>query len=93
MLARVVEFDGVTRERMAHLKQQIEEGDRPEEIPATEIMVLHDPEAERSLAILLFADEDAYRRGDQALNAMDTSDTPGGRRSVTRYEVAVRLSS
>jgi hypothetical protein len=91
-LARVVEFDGVTRERMAQLKQQIEEGGRPDDIPVTEIMILHDPEAERSLAILLFDSEDDYRRGDAALNAMDTTDTPGSRRSVTRYDVAVRMS-
>ena len=92
-LARVVSFSGVTRDRMAELKREIEEGDRPADLPATEIMILHDPEGETSLAILLFETEDDYRRGDATLNAMDTGDTPGSRTSVTKYDVAVRMSA
>ena len=92
-LARVVSFSGVTRDRMAELKREIEEGDRPADMPATEIMILHDPEGETSLAILLFETEDDYRRGDATLNAMDTGDTPGSRTSVTKYDVAVRMSA
>ena len=91
-LARVVSFDGVSKARMEEMKQQIQEGDRPEEVPATEIVILHDPEAERSLAILFFESDDDYRRGDAALNAMDAGDTPGARSSVTKYDVAVRLT-
>jgi hypothetical protein len=89
-LARVVEFEGVGSDRMAEMKSQIEEGDRPEEIPATEIVVLHDAEAEKSLVIVFFETEDDYRRGDEALNAMPAGDTPGRRASVTKYDVAVR---
>jgi len=33
-LARVVAFDGVDSERMAQMRQEMEQGDRPEEIPA-----------------------------------------------------------
>ena len=89
-LARVVEFEGVGSDRMAEMKSQIEQGDRPEEIPATEIVVLHDAEAEKSLVIVFFETEDDYRRGDEALNAMPAGDTPGRRASVTKYDVAVR---
>jgi hypothetical protein len=92
-IARVVSFSGVNRDRIAELKREIEEGERPADLPATEIMILHDPEAETSLAILLFDTEDDYRRGDATLNAMDTGDTPGSRTSVTKYDVVVHMSA
>ena len=88
--ARVVSFEGVDQSRIQELKQQIEEGERPEGIPASEIMVLHDPEAQRSLAIVFFKTEDDYRQGHATLDAMPAGDTPGMRTSVTKYEVAVR---
>jgi hypothetical protein len=89
-LARVVSFDGVGSDRMAEMKREIEGGERPEEIPATEILILHDPESEQALAILFFDNDDDYQRGHAALDAMPAGDTPGKRTSVTRYEVAVR---
>ena len=92
-LARVVSFDGVDAERMRGLKQEIESGEPPEEIPATEIMILHDEDAGQALAIVFFDNEDDYRRGDAALDAMPGGDTPGRRMSVTKYEVAVRMTS
>jgi hypothetical protein len=54
--------------------------------------VLHDPEAEKALVVLFFDSDDDYRRGDEALSAMPAEDTPGRRTSVTRYDVAVRMS-
>jgi hypothetical protein len=91
-LARVVTFDGVSKQRIDEMKREMEGGERPAEVPATEILVLHDPEAEKSLAIVFFESEDDYRRGDEALNAMPAGDTPGQRTSVTKYEVAVRMT-
>jgi hypothetical protein len=92
-LARVVAFDGVTTERIEELRQQIGEQGRPDEVPATEIMILHDPDGERSLAILFFDNEDDYRKGDAALNAMPSDETPGSRASVARYNVAIRVTA
>lgn len=92
-VARVVTFDGVTKERMEETKREMEEGGRPENVPATEIIVLHDPEAERSVVILFFDSEDDYRRGNEALNAMPAADTPGKRTSVVKYEVASRMTA
>ena len=89
-LARVVVFDGVDAGRMAEMQQQMETGERPDEVPATEIVVLHDAEAEQAVVVLFFENEDDYRRGDEALNAMPAGDTPGRRASVTKYEVAFR---
>ena len=91
-LARVVNFDGVTRERMAEMQQEMQQGERPEDIPATEVIVLNDPEAEKSVVILFFENEDDYRRGDEVLNAMPAGDTPGQRSSVGRYDVAFRMA-
>jgi len=90
--ARAVTFDGVNKDRIEELRREISEGERPEGLPATEIVVLHDADAEKSLVILFFDTEDDYRRGDEALNAMPTGDTPGQRTSVTKYDVAIRMS-
>ena len=92
MLARVVSFDGVNKDRIEELKKEISEGERPDEVPATEIVVLHDAEAEKSLVILFFETEDDYSRGDKALNAMPAGETPGRRASVTKYDVAIRAT-
>ena len=92
-LARVVSFENVSKDRIEELKREIEQGERPEEIPAKEIVVLHDPEAEKSLVLLFFETEDDYRRGDETLNAMPAGETPGRRTSVTKYDVAVRMTA
>jgi hypothetical protein len=89
--ARVVSFDGVTKDRMDEMRDQMA-GEPPEGLPAKEIIVLHDPEGERSLVILFFDTEDDYRAGDEVLNAMPADETPGQRASVTRYEVAARMA-
>jgi hypothetical protein len=90
-LARVVTFDGVSADRMEEMQREMEGSERPENVPAKEIVVLHDPEADKSLVILFFESEDDYRRGDEALNAMPAGDTPGRRTSVTKYNVAFRM--
>ena len=91
-LARAVTFEGVNKDRIEELKREISDGERPEGLPATEIVVLHDADAEKSLVILFFDNEDDYKRGNEALNAMPTGDTPGQRTSVTKYDVAIRMS-
>ena len=92
-LARVVSFSGVSSARMEEMKQQINEGEQPEEIPATEMIMLHDPAAEDAMAILLFDSEEDYARADAALNAMPADDTPGSRTAVKKYDVALRMES
>lgn len=91
-LARVVSFEGVDSDRMAALKQEIESGERPTDVPATEMLMLHDPATDAALAVLFFDSEEDYARGDAALSAMPTSDTPGRRTSVTRYDVVARMT-
>ena len=91
-LARVVSFDGVSSERMAEMQREMEGSERPENVPAKEIVVLHDPEGETSLVIVFFETEDDYKRGDEALSAMPAGDTPGTRSSVAKYDVAFRMT-
>jgi hypothetical protein len=92
-LARVVTFEGVSSDRMAEMDREMREGEQPEGFPATEMVVPHDPEAEQSLVVLFFETEDDYARGDEMLNAMPAGDTPGRRTSVTKYNVATRMTT
>ena len=90
-LARVVTFEGVSKDRMDEMKREMEGQEQPDEVPASEVVVLHDPEAEKSVVVLFFENDDDYKRGDEALNAMPAGDTPGRRTSVGKYDVAMRM--
>jgi hypothetical protein len=92
-LARVVTFDGVSKERMEEMDREMREGQPPEGFPSTELVVLHDADAEKSLVIIFFENEDDYKVGDEMLNAMPAGDTPGQRTSVAKYDVATRMTS
>src|SRR2546429_7518810 len=92
-VARVVTFEGVSKDRMNEMNREMEDGQPPEGFPSSELIVLHDPEAEKSLVIVFFDSEDDYRKGDEILSAMPAGDTPGQRTLVTKYNVATRMSS
>jgi hypothetical protein len=91
-LARAVAFEGVSKERMAEMQSQMQTGEKPADLPASEIIVLHDADTEQALVILFFENEDDYRKGDEVLNAMPAGETPGRRASVTKYDVPVRMT-
>jgi hypothetical protein len=92
-IARVVTFDGVSKDRMDEMKREMEGGDPPEGMPQAEIVVMHDADTEKSLVVIIFDNEDDYRKGDEILSAMPAGDTPGQRTSVAKYDVAMRMSS
>jgi hypothetical protein len=92
-LARVVSFQGVSDERIAQLRDQINSGDQPDGLNPTEMLLLHNSDDQSSLAILLFANEADYESGDRVLSAMDRGDTPGSRTGVQKYDVAVHRTS
>jgi hypothetical protein len=92
-LARVVAFDGVTKDRMEQMQAEMRDGEPPEGLPAKEILVLHDREGEKSLVILFFDTEDDYKQGDEVLGAMPAGDTPGQRTSVAKYDVVMRMTA
>ena len=91
-LARVVSFDGVSSDRMAEMQREMQGSERPDNVPAKEIVVLHDPVGEKSLVLVFFESEADYQRGDEALNAIPAGDTPGQRTSVAKYDVAFRMT-
>jgi hypothetical protein len=92
-LARVVIFDGVTKERMQEMDREMQDGDPPEGFPPAELVVLHDADAEKSLVIVILENEDDYKRADEILSAMPAGDTPGQRTSVTKYDVVTRMKN
>jgi hypothetical protein len=90
-LARVVSFEGIDAEHMAQMATRINEGEKPEGLPATEMMILHDAEAGKALAIVFFDNDEDYQKGHEILDAMPAQDTPGRRASIAKYDVAVRV--
>lgn len=90
-LARVVSFDGVSQDRVEEMKAQMNEG-RPDEVPASEVVMLYDAGAQKAVVVLFFDNEDDYARADATLSAMPADETPGQRTSVAKYEVAVRAT-
>ena len=89
-VARVVAFEGVSSERIEQLRRDMAEGERPEGMPSSEAIVLHDPDSEKSLVVLIFETEDDYAAAHEILDSMPASDTPGTRTSVQKYVVAHR---
>ena len=92
-LARVVTFDGVSKDRMEEMQREMEGGQPPEGFPSAEIIALHDADAEKSVVIIILDSEEDYAKADEILNAMPAGDTPGQRSSVTKYDVAMRQKS
>lgn len=91
-LARVVRFEGVDSDRVRQMQSEMEGGERPENLPATEFLLLHDSQSDEALAIVFFDSEEDYAQGDATLSAMPTGDTPGKRTSVDKYDVAIRMT-
>jgi hypothetical protein len=91
-LARVVTFSGVSSDRIEELKREIEEGEQPEGLNPSEMLVLHDSDSSEAIAILFFDNDEDYQRGHEVLDAMPAPETPGQRTAVKRYEVAIRRS-
>src|SRR5438105_3980248 len=94
MLARVVSFEGVDGERIEQMRRDIgsQEGP-PDDVPASEMILLHDADGQRATAILFFENEEDYAKGDAALNAMPAGDTPGRRTAVSKCNVAIRMEA
>jgi len=90
--ARVATFQGdpaKVDEAISMVRGQVESGSSPPGLESAKMLMLVNRETGKGLGVVLFESEEAMRRGDEALNAMDTG--PGGRRtSVEFYEVPVR---
>jgi hypothetical protein len=71
------------------VRSSVESGDTPAGLEGAKMLMLVDRETGKGLGVTLFESEEAMRRGDEALNAMN----PGARErrtSVEFYEVPVQ---
>jgi hypothetical protein len=85
MYARVVRFTDIDTQRIAD-RMESEDGPPPG-VSAKSLTVVVDESQSTAVVILFFDSEEDMRSADEALNAMDTSDTPGSRASVDQGEV------
>ena len=67
-------------------------GETPDGLKGAKMLMLIDRESGKSIGITLFESEEAMRRGDEALNAMDPGATER-RSAVEFYEVPVETIS
>jgi hypothetical protein len=92
MYARVATFESDPTQvdgAISMVRSQVESGEAPEGLEGAKMLMLINRETGKGLGVTLFESEDAMRRGDEALNAMN----PGGterRTSVEFYEVPVQ---
>ena len=92
MYARIATFESdpsTVDDAIAMVRSEVAAAETPPGLEGAKMLMLDDRKSGRGLGITLFADEEAMRRGDEALNAM----SPGGtesRVSVEFYEVPVQ---
>jgi hypothetical protein len=92
MYARVATFESRpenVEDAIAMIRAQVESDETPPGLEGAKMLMLVDRATGKGLGVTLFESEDAMRRGDEALNAMN----PGGverRVSVEFFEVPVQ---
>ena len=92
MYARIATFEsdpGKVDDAIELVRSEVESGDTPEGLEGAKMMMLVNRETGKGLGITIFDSEDAMRRGDEALNAMNPGATER-RTSVEFYEVPVQ---
>ena len=95
MYARVATFESdpsKVDDAIAMVRGQVDSGETPPGLEGAKMLMLVDRETGKGVGVTLFESEEAMRRGDEALDAMN----PGGterRLSVEFYEVPVHTVS
>lgn len=90
MFVRAVRFTDVPAERIEASKARIEAaGGAPPGVPARRLQALYDQEQGTALVLQFFDTAEDLRKGEEVLDAMDASETPGTRVSVDRCEMKV----
>ena len=95
MYARVATFESnpsSVDEAIAMVRSEVESDQVPAGLEGARMMMLIDRETGKGIGITIFDSEDAMRRGDEALNAMNPGATER-RTSVEFYEVPVETVS
>jgi hypothetical protein len=92
MYARVATFESRPEnvdDAIAMVRTEVESGETPPGLEGAKMLMLVNRETGKGVGVTLFESEEAMRRGDEALNAMN----PGGterRVSVEFFEVPVQ---
>ena len=92
MYARIATFESDPSkidEAISQVRSEVESGETPQGLEGAKMLMLVNRENGKGVGVTLFESEDAMRRGDEALNAMN----PGAserRTSVEFYEVPVQ---
>jgi hypothetical protein len=89
MYARVVRFTDIDPQRIQD-RMDSDEGPPPG-VNAKSVQLVLDKDQSTAVVILSFETEEDMRSADEALNAMDSGDTPGTRASVDQGEIDERL--
>ena len=95
MYARVATREGDPAnvdEVIGMVRAEVESGTPPPGLEDAKMLMLISRETGKSLGVTLFESEEAMRRGDEALNAMNPG-LSGRRTSVEFYEVPVQTVS
>jgi hypothetical protein len=94
MYVRVVRFTDVQPDRIEEIKSRANEaGGPPEGVPSTGIQIVVDEDQATAVVLQFFASEEDMRTGEEVLEQMDASETPGTRASVDRGEIALDLKA
>ena len=91
MYARVATFESDPADVDAAIdmvRAEVESGDTPAGLEGAKMLMLVNRESGKGLGVTLFESEDAMRRGDEALNAMNPGATER-RTSVEFFEVPI----
>lgn len=92
MYARVATFKGdpaMLDPAIGRVRAEVESDTPPPGLEGAKMLMLIDRASGKGLGITLYESEEAMKRGDEALNAMDPG-AGGSRTSVEFYEVPVQ---
>ena len=95
MYARIATFESDPQridDAIELVRSEVESGETPEGLEGAKMMMLVNRDTGKGLGVTIFESEDAMRRGDEALNAMNPGATER-RTSVEFYEVPVQTVS
>jgi hypothetical protein len=95
MYARVATFQGepaMLDPAIDRVRGEVESGTPPPGLEGAKMLMLVDRANGKGIGITLYDSEEAMKRGDEALNAMDPG-AGGSRTSVEFYEVPVQTVS
>ena len=95
MYARIATFESdpaKVDDAISLVRGQVESGDTPPGLEDAKMLMLVNRETGKGIGVTLFESEEAMRRGDEALNAMNPGSTER-RTSVEFYEVPVQTVS